>query len=314
MRLEGLSFPEAVNRLLGRSITSTTTGPRPRPKASPEPYPTETPKGPEGMTRAAALALVVEAEAWLWTPEGSESLAYLMRSRALRGPSIRAARLGWTPGVRLATTDGRSYSARGIVIPWFVDGRLALVKIRQPEGDRPKYVEVFRDRPSIYPCRRIIRPGCILIIVEGELDALLLGQELAGLAAVVTLGGTGSTKPEPDIRAIMRVAPRWFIATDADASGDKAATRWEGTRAQRVRPPEPHNDWTDAARVGVGLRLWWADRLGVPFPPYSWPTLAGWRWGPAAADSEPGIIIDRPDSARRQVVLERLGDGPSDAA
>ena len=53
-----------------------------------------------------------------------------------------------------------------------------------------------------------------------------------------------------------------------------------------------------------------AARLGVAFPPYSWDDLAGWRWGPAIGDPEPGIIIDRPDPARRRLALEALGDGP----
>jgi hypothetical protein len=141
--------------------------------------------------------------------------------------------------VQLPTKDGRTYSARGWVIPWFEGGRLALVKIRRPEGGRFKYVEAFRDRPSLYPDRRVIRPGRPLVIVEGDFDALRLGQELAELAAVVTLGCASTTKPEPDVLGSMLAAAPWFIATDGDDAGDKAAARWEWTRARRVRPPSP---------------------------------------------------------------------------
>jgi hypothetical protein len=303
MRIEGLSFPEAIDRLTGRSTPSGTTRPRPSPKAPPEPKP---PAGPSGMPLAAAMALVVESEARLWSPEGKDALAYLTRSRALHGATIRAARLGWTPGIGIPRKEGGTYKVRGIVSPWFDGDRLALVKIRQPEGDRQKYAEAFRDRASLYPGRQVIRPAYPLVIVEGEFDALLLGQELDDLAAVATLGGTGSTKPEPIILGSMLTAFPWFVATDADDSGDKAAARWESTRARRVRPPEPSKDWTDARRSGVNLRRWWADYLGVPFLPYSWEALAGWRWGPAANDSEPGLIIDTPEPTRRRLALEAL--------
>src|SRR5205807_931796 len=62
------------------------------------------------------------------------------------------------------------------------------------------------------------------------------------------------------------------------------------------------------------LRRWWSDRFGgneAP-PPFTWPELAGWRWG-SAPGTEPGIIIDRPDPARRRRALEALGAGPGDA-
>ncbi len=237
-------------------------------------------------------------------PRGVEALAYLTGPRRLTLGTIRAAGLGWTPGVWLATKDGGTYSARGVVIPWFDGDRLALVKLRQTEGDQPKYVEAFRDRPSLYPDRHAIRPGRPLVIVEGEFDALLLGQELDDLAAVVTLGGTESSKPEPDILGSLLPAARWFVATDGDDAGDKAAARWQSTRARRVRPPEPFKDWTDSARAGVNLRRWWADRLGGPWKPYSWDHLAGMRWGPAAADATPGIVIDWPDPSCRRLALE----------
>jgi len=52
------------------------------------------------------------------------------------------------------------------------------------------------------------------------------------------------------------------------------------------------------------LRRWWSDFLGLPFPPYPWDDLAGWRWGPAP-DPEPGILVDRPDAACHSDSRER---------
>jgi hypothetical protein len=264
------------------------------------------------MLLAAALAFVAEAEARLWSPEGVEALAYLIGSRCLTLQTIGAAHLGWTPGVRLTTKDGRPWTALGWVIPWFDRDRLSLVKIRQPDGVRPKYAEAFRDRPTLYPGPEAVRPGCPLIVPEGEFDRLLLAQELGDLAAVVTMG-SASERLDDARRAILRPAAPWYIATDRDAAGEKAAEDWPA-RARRGRPPGPFNDWTEARQAGVDLRRWWSDRLrGREAPPlFTWPELAGSRWGPAP-DPEPGIIIDRPDPARRRRALEALGAGPGDA-
>jgi DNA primase len=273
MRHNQVSFPEAIGYLTGHPSPSKIPKPRPQPKPPPL---------PSGLPEAEARALVIEAEARLWTLDGSEALAYLTDYRRLDPDTVRAARLGWTPGVRLETKDGRPWTAQGVVVPWFEGERLALLKIRQPEGSRPKYAEAFRDRPSLFPDPGNVRPGRPLVIVEGEFDALLLGQELGDLASVVTLGGTGSTKPETHNLGRMLAAPRWYIATDADPAGDKAAEGWPA-RARRVRPPGQYKDWTEARQAGVDLRRWWADRLeGIESPPlFTWPELAAWRWGPA---------------------------------
>ncbi len=188
---------------------------------------------------------MTEAAGRLWKPEGTEALAYL-QGRGLTDETIRAARLGVVGSVSIPTREGdRCYQARGVVIPWFDGDRLALVKIRQPEGRKPKYAEAFRDRPRVYPDPSVIEPGRPLVIVEGEFDALLLGQELRDLAAVVTLG-SASSRPDVATRAEMLAACPWYVATDADEAGDKAASGWpawrvESGRRERSRiGPRPH--------------------------------------------------------------------------
>ena len=86
----------------------------------------------------------------------------------------------------------------GIRIPTFDDGRLSLLTIRQPPDLEPKYREVFKDRPGIYPGIEVIRPSVPLVVCEGQFDALLLGQELVDLASVITLG-SASTRPSASI-------------------------------------------------------------------------------------------------------------------
>jgi hypothetical protein len=55
----------------------------------------------------------------------------------------------------------------------------------------------------------------------------------------------------------------------------------------------------------VNLRRWWTDRIGgTKAPPlFIWDELSAWRWGPALDYTEPGIVIDRPDSDRRRAAM-----------
>jgi hypothetical protein len=250
--------------------------------------------------------LVEEAAKRLWEPEGRAALGYLIESRGLTEATIKAARLGWTPRAMLPTSDGaRFWRASGVVIPWLDGDRLAMVKIRQPEGSRPKYAEAFRDRPALFPGPEAIRPGMPLIVTERGFDALLRGQELADLACVVTLG-SASSRPEGSTYLAMLRCPRWFAAHDADEAGDRAAAEWPA-RAVRVRPPAPDKDWTDAHQSGVALRRWWTDRLGGTEAPErsTWDELAARRWGPGLTDPAPGIVVDRP-------VRRAIWPGPAD--
>jgi hypothetical protein len=316
MRLNGVKFPAAISFLTGGPVPSAKAPARPVARPALEP-----PPEPSGLPEADALALVETAAARLWSPEGADALAYLTRSprpdapafregRCLTLETIRAARLGWTPGVSIPTRDGdRFYKALGWVIPWFLGNRPALIKVRQPDGRRPKYAEAFRDpaRLILYPRPETIRPGRPLIVTEGEFDALALGEALGDLAAVVTLG-SASARPTPAILGRFLSAAPWFVATDRDEAGEKAAAGWPA-RARRVRPPEPFKDWTEAKAVGVDLARWWRDVLaGIERPPlFTWPELSLMRWG--GADEAPGIdnpgrrpSLEAPAAAFRQGV------------
>src|SRR5262249_47587113 len=141
---------------------------------------------------------------------------------------------------------------------------------RQPPNRELRYYEAFRDRPGIYPSSSVIIPGAPLIIVEGQFDSLLLGQELAGLASVITLG-SASIRPTGSTHLAMLAAPTWYLAHDADGGGESAAEGWPA-HARRVRPPV--KDWTLARQVGVDLRRWWEFRLDLaPLP-----DIASCRW------------------------------------
>src|SRR5690606_609887 len=150
----------------------------------------------------------------LWGPAGKDALAYLRGERFLTDETIRAARLGFVQGLSVPAKSGKRFPATGITIPWFDNGRLAAVKIRRTDGREPKYIEAFRDRPSLFAPFGV-RPGTPLIVVEGEFDALLLGQELGRIASVATLG-SASGKRSAAASLTIATAPILYVATDAD--------------------------------------------------------------------------------------------------
>jgi hypothetical protein len=288
-----MTFPEARDFLTGGPARPGKVLPGPGARPEPEPAPSAEPRR---LSAADTQTVVDDAFERLWSAAGSKALANLTGPRRGLSPeTIRRAQLGWIgPG-----TDGVPWRAPRVVIPWFDGGRLALVKLRVsdawrarfPEGRRPpKYVEVFRDPElvALYPGPEAVRPGGALILTEGEFDTLVLGEALGGLAAVVTLG-PASDEPTPAILGRFLSAARWFIATDRDEAGDRAAARWPD-RARRVRPPGWSKDWSEAKAAGVDLARWWRDVLtGIERPPlFSWDELARWRWG--GADDTPGII------------------------
>ena len=227
------------------------------------------------MPLADALQLVEDAAARLWTPEGADALDYL-QGRGLTEATIRAARLGWTPG-RAIPDRGRGRDS-GESLASSSPGSMATAWRWSRSAARGEEAEVRRSVPR--PARRSFRPprsfdlASRWSIAEGEFDALLLGQALGDLAAVVTLG-SASSKPEASILSGDAGRRPVVLATDADDAGDKAASGWPA-RAIRVRPPAPYKDWTEAADAGVNLPRWWTDRLGgIEAPALStWDELA----------------------------------------
>jgi hypothetical protein len=202
----------------------------------------------------------------------------------------------------------RAFLALGWVIPWFTADGLALVKIRQPDVRRPKYAEAFRDpaRLACYPSLETVRMGRPVVVVEGELDALCLGQELGELAAVVTLGSE-SARPTMDILWRFPFGSPWFVATDADAARDKAAEGWPA-RARGVKPPASFKHWNEAKAAGVDLHRWWQDVLsGIEKPQlFSWDELSPWRWGPSKDNSAHGIVVHRDHRSCFDALAEAL--------
>jgi DNA primase len=254
----GMSFPEAV-----RAIEGDHSRPLARTPVSSLPVVAQPRDERPGGWQDFARGVVSRAEGMLWSDRGTEARRYLV-GRGLTEDTIRAARLGlwpedeWFPGIY---ADRRVFVPAGITIPWFDGPDVTLLNVRRVQGG-PKYQAVRGSRRrGLYPSREGILAGRPLVIVEGELDALLLGQELRGLAAVVTLGSAG-TRPSALVLNAMLGASPWIVAGDADGAGHKSADDWlsRSDRCVRVVPPIG-KDWTEARESGIDLRPWWEATL-----------------------------------------------------
>ena len=234
---------------------------------------------PDGWRQAVA-GLVAAAERSLWLPEGTRALRYV-RGLGLNDQTIVAGRLGYwlqDSSADNIVSDRPVQVPRGIVVPWREGDSVQAVRIRRPvnppasggvksgHDSGPMFVLIPGSRKEVYPSRDVIQIGQPLVLVEDEFDALLLGQELRGLASVIVVGADGRPKRR-DLSAMLG-APRWIMAQ----SDCEPIPGWLSTtdRFSRVQPPVPTGmDWTQLRRAGMDLRAWWLSVLEGRSPPRS---------------------------------------------
>ncbi len=248
--------------------------------------------------RLRAEEFVEASEARLWSAKHADSaraLAYLRECRGLTDETIKHWRLGYSGrdlwdeprnwGLENAEEPTRKvWLPRGIVIPCFdAEGVLWSVKVRrplpgdelaaaigpiQPRPDReePKYWALRGHQPGLFGLHTL--PGRdVVVIAEGEFDAMLLAQQAGGLVGVVTLG---SAYLKLQGRWILPLLParRILIAYDVDDAGEKRAKRLGqlSARARRVQPLLG-KDLSEMHTLGGDVRAWVVYQLARHAPP-----------------------------------------------
>ncbi|MGE0659959.1 MAG: DNA primase [Reyranellaceae bacterium] len=252
MRSEGLSFPEAVERLAHEAGMA---------------LPVSSPAERERAQQAASLQDVVEKAAqWfqrqLWSASGASALEYL-RGRGLSDETIRAFRLGYAPderetlrkalladncpdsmiveaGLAIRPDDGRSpYDRfRGRVMFPIEDrkGRVIAFGGRILGDGEPKYLNspetpLFHKGGNLFAfarARAAVHDNATLIVAEGYMDVIALHQ--AGFRGAVAPLGTALT--EDQIALLWRLADEPSLCFDGDNAGARAAMR----AAERALP------------------------------------------------------------------------------
>jgi len=225
-----------------------------------------------------------------WTVEqlwqNDAALAYL-RGRGLADETTRSAKLGYNP--REMYRDGSSWGLqpeaggkerrvwlpRGWVIPCEVSNHLRYVKVRRANelaGNAAKYIAISGSKKAgvIYGLDDA-RGSWDVVLCEGELNALVLRQELAGVAAVISVGDAGNL-PGPEAIAILGTVQRWWAVFDQDEAGQNGAMKW-GDLSQRVQPLAwpwrdrgQKYDVNDALKDGENLAAWVIPCIGPSDP------------------------------------------------
>jgi DNA primase len=243
---EGLSFPEAVERLANEAGVTL-------PKLTEETVERE--KKRAGLGEALELAASFFEEQ-LKSPKGREARAYL-QGRDLGSDIIARFRLGYAPGERFALRDhlaekgvpsevmveaGLLVTGEDITVPYdrFRDrvifpiqdakgrviafGGRALSKDVQAKYLNSPETPVFHKGATLYNlnrARKAAHEAGSLFVVEGYVDCIALDR--AGLSNVVAPLGTALT--EDQLGLLWRIAPEPVLCFDGDKAGQRAAHR-----------------------------------------------------------------------------------------
>lgn len=191
----------------------------------------------------------------------SERLNWLKDDRGITQETAEKFHLGWLdrdffkkkPDWGLEANDKKMFFPSGLVIPW---------------GN--KRLRVRRDDPGKYGRYYIIQGSCsdpltvgthyetTAIIVESELDAILLSQEISREIFIVALGST-SIKPDSGLLQKLSLCPVVLVALDTDKAGAKASQWWlenVPNSCRTITPKTYGKDITEAFINGLDLNAW----------------------------------------------------------
>ena len=243
---EGVSFPEAVERLAGQAGV---------------PMPAPDPQAEKREARKKSLGEVVELacryfEEMLRLPSSQAARDYVAKRR-LRKETISEFRIGYAPDARdglkkhllaqgideasmieagliLKPEDGRASYDRfrnRLIVPIEDErGRVVAFGGRTIDPHRePKYLNspetpLFYKSAVLFNLHRARKPAHdtgSVVVVEGYLDAIAVYQ--SGITSVVATLGTAFT--EEQMTRLWRLAPEPVVCFDGDAAGTAAAHR-----------------------------------------------------------------------------------------
>lgn len=338
MQMEGLTFPEAAERLAQRAGVQWAPGP-----------------GAErqGRERTAILKANEAAARYfqdtLNGPEGQPAREYL-NGRGLSDRSVQDFRLGYAPGgwdSLLRHLGGMGYSeklleAAGLVKPRAtggcydvfrhrvifpivdVSGRVVGFGGRALDPEEPaKYLNspdtaVFKKGTMVYGlnlAREAITQAKTALIVEGYVDVISLVE--AGFRNVVACLGTATS--EMHLRLLARYAEKLCFVYDGDAAGLRAALRniavFEASRADaRIAVLPEGLDPDDCVRKRGPEAFQRVLDEAVTFPEYQVRmAFAQYDINDAdgrlrAAHQAVDVLVKVQDPARREELLDRIAD------
>lgn len=199
-------------------------------------------------------------------------LAWLERERGITAVTAEAWQLGFCPERQESDPQKWGFAAgappvrvsRGLVIPHTQpNGQITGLKIRvfsasdnvfpdAPQEPNPRYIGVRGGGKCAWVLQPTPEPVTgPVVLVESELDALLLAQELDLMINPVALL-TASRRPD---RATLPPGPLLF-SLDFDDAGRKAFAWWKNQHQAAAAPPATGKDITDMHRAGIDAQAW----------------------------------------------------------
>lgn len=272
MLAEGRTFREVI----GAGDAATGAGGDHARRATPQPTPrhaiiTEPPTESWQLARLQEQKRLADG---LWAPDVADEAAsitaqnvrdYLVRVRGLSTETSLRFMLGFNR-VPCNAPDGVRYP-RGIYIPCMIDGILWSVKVRLPPERQapagqdhkatPKYLMLQGSVPGLFNADALLRAR-VAVVVEGEFDALLLGQFLPPDWAAVTMGGA-MLLPDATFLPYFSGLERVLLCLDNDAAGEMGRAAWQRlfAMAESLPPlPEGAKDMTEFWRKGGDVKAW----------------------------------------------------------
>lgn len=251
MRVEGLSFPDAVRLVAEKSGIPVPQETAPRPEVE------RAERRRKRVFELNEMALEFFEQQFGATPEGRRALEYL-EGRGITSATRARFRLGYAPNAwdtlsahlasRGATREeiadsglvtvkegGSGYYDRfrgRVIFPIFdAQGRSVAFGGRTLGDDKPKYLNspetaVYTKGNHLYGlfhARDAIRRSGFAILVEGYLDVLIPAQE--GVENLVASLGTALTEAQARLLRRYMSKPQVIVNYDPDAAGQTATTR-----------------------------------------------------------------------------------------
>ncbi|MCK5541694.1 MAG: toprim domain-containing protein [Desulfobacterales bacterium] len=212
--------------------------------------------------------------------KNEKTLVWLEKNRGLDITAVKLFKLGWFGGENdkpamyrsreswglstIKKNDGKKkklFIPRGLVIPYYLKGVVARIRIRRPKIDlkTDKDVKYYIVPGSsmgsmIFSTKKDGGRG--FVVVEAELDAMLIARQIGSMAGVVALGSV-SNKPSKNIYYYLKKALRILVALDYDKAGVQAFKWWqENFKNAREWPTPAGKDPGEAYKAGENIKDW----------------------------------------------------------
>ncbi|MCL4527971.1 MAG: hypothetical protein M1282_00980 [Chloroflexi bacterium] len=211
---------------------------------------------------------------------GKGAREYLEKERGLTRKTWRAFRLGYNPFNMYDhpsqwDLDGKKiWLPRGIVIPGFYQKKPWYIKVRRPLPGHSleKYIGAWTEKDGLKNIKfggpraghstlfrlEVLDYSPVLILTEGEWDAMLIWEYCSDICDVGTIGGASAKFDALDLALLTRYQAI-LVVYDKDKAGEEGSKYIASLQGKLKRfslVDAPAHDLTDYWKSGGDLRVW----------------------------------------------------------